>query len=106
MNLLDRSTNRAKNDGEVEGFGLAPLMKDFIIQSSDLLVSQVRNGSKLSGVTRNKCTLLQLRQDIGDIVLASKLLHVVEHFGLAQVCKWILDPGLVLEVFYDECVLP
>lgn len=92
MNALYSSTNRAENDGEVERFGLAPLMQDLITQSRDFMVSQVRDGFEFSRVASNKSTLLQLGKDVSDVVLVGEFLHITKHFVGSQVGQRVLDP--------------
>lgn len=71
-------------------------MHDFIAEGRQLWLGQTRNRLEVGWVACNQRASLQLRHDIGHIVLASELLHIVDDLRLVQVGEGILDPGFIL----------
>lgn len=96
--VLYRSTDGTENDGEVECFGLAPLVQKLITQGCDFCFRQVRHALEFSRVASNKSALLQQGENVRNGIFVSKLLNIVENLGLAQVGKRVLDSMLGLDV--------
>lgn len=71
-------------------------MQDFVAEGRQLWLGQARNRFEVGRVAGDEGASLQLRLDIGHIVLASELLHIVDHLVLVQIGEGVLDPGFIL----------
>jgi hypothetical protein len=64
INLLDGGANRAKNDGEVKGLWMTPLVQDLVTNGITLVVLEALNALKVGRILGNECSLLQIGEDM------------------------------------------
>lgn len=69
-------------------------MMNFIMQRVQFCLSQVRNLFELDWIASNQCSLFQLGENVGHIVLLGEVFNIAKDLSFGQVSKRVLDPSL------------
>lgn len=94
---LDRRTNRAGEDGEIQRHGLAPLVEDLVPEHLDLGVGEgkfARDVFVVGGVLGHQSTLLDQREVVGEVLLETELLDIAKEHVARDTGERVLDPGM------------
>lgn len=76
---LDGSTNRAQDDGKVEGGGLAPFVQDFVADGVLFGLGQAWDGFKSRGVFCDQSAFDKEVCEVLEVVFFGKLFHILDH---------------------------
>lgn len=67
-------------------------MENFVTDPLDLILRDTFDRLEIRRVLGDQSALLQERDDVGQFVLSSKLLHITKQSGLGDIGQRILDP--------------
>jgi hypothetical protein len=81
---LNRSANRAKDDGEVKDSGLSPLVESLIGDCNFLIFRHARHGGEVRRIARDECALDKQGVDILKSMLFGEAADISKALFLAH----------------------
>lgn len=94
---LDGGTDRADDDGDIQGHGMSPLVGDFDAQGLFLIVREIEV-FVVAGVLSDESAFLQHGNDVSQVVFLSERLDVGEQDITRDIGQRVGDPEVVKTV--------
>jgi hypothetical protein len=90
---LNRSADRAENNGEVKYSRLSPLVERLVGNRNFLIFRHARHGGEVRRVARDECALDKQGVDILKSILFGEAVDIGKALFLAHMNEWVLNPG-------------